>query len=237
MNRYLFIPILLLTAATGCAQESGYVSLNSHAFSNQVHLKQGTLLDVRTQSEYTNGHLEGAGQLNYYALDFRQKLLLLPKDQPVYLYCNTGYRSKRTAEILTENGYKQVYNLERGIMDWNLNNLPVVIEPNAKPDVENKMEPDEFYALIKSDKPVFIDFYAPWCAPCRKMMPMMDSLKTEYKEKITLVKINADASKKLVKELQLGSVPYLVIYKAGEKLFEHSGLISRQILVSQFEGK
>jgi thioredoxin len=235
MSRYVFIPVFALTLFSACAQEPAFKNLNSQAFNQKIESLTGTVLDVRTPSEFANGHIPGAGQLNYYALDFKQKLLLLPKDQPVYLYCNTGYRSKRAAEILTENGYKQVYNLERGIMDWNLNNLPVVIEPNAKQDVENKMEPDEFYALIKSDKPVFIDFYAPWCAPCRKMMPMMDSLKTEYKDRIILVKINADASKNLVKELQLGSVPYLAFYKSGNKLFEHNGIISREELVSLFD--
>jgi thioredoxin len=115
-------------------------------------------------------------------------------------------------------------------MDWNLYNYPVVVEPNAEPDTDNRMEPDEFYALLNSEKPVFIDFYAPWCAPCRKMMPMMDSLKTEYKSKITIIKINADASKKLVKELQLGSVPYLALYNQGKKVFNHSGIITRKEL-------
>jgi len=76
-------------------------------------------------------------------------LLLLPRDQPVYLYCNTGYRSKRAAEILSENGYKKVYNLEHGIMQWNLENLPVVEKPGARLDNENKMESDEFYDLIQ----------------------------------------------------------------------------------------
>ena len=60
------------------------------------------------------------GQLNYYALDFKRKLLLLPRDQAVYLYCNTGYRSQRAAEILADKGYRQVHNLEHGIMEWDL---------------------------------------------------------------------------------------------------------------------
>lgn len=79
--------------------------------------------------------------------------------------------------------YKQVFNLEKGIMEWNLEELPVVIEPNAKPDEKDKMEPDEFLALIQSDKPVFIDFYAPWCSPCREMIPLIDSLQAEYEDK------------------------------------------------------
>ena len=193
-----------------------------------------TLLDVRTSSEFANGHIKGAGQLNYYAVHFKQQLLLLSNYQSVYLYCNAGWRSKRAAEILVENGYKQVYNLEKGIMDWNLNNLPTIIEPNAQPEVKNKMEPNEFYTLLESIEPVFIDFYGPWCGPCRKMMPMMDSLIAEYNGRVTIVKINVDASKKLVKDLNIGSVPYLVMYKSEYKTFEHNGIIDKMSLETRF---
>ena len=117
-------------------------------------------------------------------------------------------------------------------MEWNLEDLPVVVEPDAKPDKENKMESDEFYALIQSEKPVFIDFYAPWCGPCRKMMPMVDSLKTKYKDTIITVKINADASKKLMKELKISSVPYLVLYQNGKKINSYNGLLNNEDLVA-----
>ncbi len=217
------------------SQGKKYVNLSSEEFNNKIHSEKAILLDVRTRTEYLNGYIKGAGQLNYYNLSFKKKLLLLPKEQPVYLYCNTGYRSRRAAEILVKNGYKQVFNLEHGIMEWNLNNLPVINDPNAPPNSENKMEPDEYYALINSDKAVFIDFYAPWCAPCRKMMPMIDSLKTEYKDKVSIVKINADASKKLVKELKLKSVPFFRFYKSGKKLFEHNGVIDKKQVIALFE--
>ncbi len=230
MNRYNLFTVMIFFGVSAWAQNTTIKNLNSPDFNKSIQNTKGTLLDVRTPNEFANSHIAHAGQLNYYAFDFEQKLLLLPKDQPVYLYCNTGYRSKRAAEILVKNGYTQVYHLEKGIMDWNLYNYPVVVEPNAEPDTDNRMEPDEFYALLNSEKPVFIDFYAPWCAPCRKMMPMMDSLKTEYKSKITIIKINADASKKLVKELQLGSVPYLALYNQGKKVFNHSGIITRKEL-------
>lgn len=206
--------------------------LNSIELNNILSSNKVSLLDVRTRGEYANGHLIGAGQLNYYSLDFKKKLLLLPRDQVIYLYCNTGYRSQRAAEILKRNGYEAVYNLEHGIMEWDLNELPVVIEPDARPDTEDKMEADEFYALIQSDKPVFIDFYAPWCGPCRQMMPTIDSLKTEYRESVTIVKINSDASKKLIKELGISSVPTLVLYKKGDILDRREGLLSKRELVS-----
>ncbi len=234
MKRILSLVLPYFFFLTVYGQNSAVKQLNAVEFEKIIKDSSGTLLDVRTSGEYKNGHITDAGQLNYYAFDFRRKLLLLPKNHPVYLYCNTGYRSQRAAEVLIKNGYKNVSNLENGIMEWNLKNLPIMVEPDATPDTENKMETDEFNALINSDKMVFVDFYAPWCAPCRKMMPMMDSLKIEYKNKITIVKINADASKKLIKELGIVSVPYLVLYHQGSILFAQNGAIDKQELEKVF---
>jgi len=223
----VFTTLLFLTA---CAQNQNIKEVDSKQFHQLIAADKGILLDVRTESEFNNGHIARAGQLNYYALDFRRKLLLLPKDQPIYLYCNTGYRSGNAAEILAENGYTNVYNLEHGIMEWNLQNLPVIIEANAHPDTDNKMEPGQFAKLIQSDSLVFIDFYAPWCGPCRKMMPMMDSLKVEYQNQVNIIKVNADASKSLVKDMKLIGVPYLALYYKGELLFSKNGAITREEL-------
>lgn len=237
MLKYILTPFLLIIFVVGFGQTNNFNQLSSKAFKEQIDKGEITLLDVRTLSEFSNGHLEDAGQLNFYALDFKRKLLLLSENEPIYLYCNTGYRSKKAAEFLSENGYSQVYNLEHGIMEWNLEDLPVVVEPDAKPDKENKMESDEFYALINSEKPVFIDFYAPWCGPCRKMMPMVDSLKTKYKDTIITVKINADASKKLMKELEISSVPYLVLYQNGKLINSYNGLLNSEELLALLQIK
>lgn len=233
MNRYLFVVMFGAFLLSACTQEATLQDLDSASFKKAISRRNGTLLDVRTPGEFANGHIKGAGQLNFYDRDFSEKLLMLEKDQEIYLYCNTGYRSKKAAAVLNINGYKKVYNLQRGIMDWYRNNNPIVTNPNAKPDTENRMESDEYLALIQSDTPVLIDFYAPWCAPCRKMLPMIDELSNTYKSKVQIVKINSDASKKLVKDQQISSVPYLVIYKNGKQLFEHEGFIERNDLISE----
>lgn len=235
MNKILLLFLVSLYQISASGQDSFIKEVNSIELQQTIQGKNGILMDVRTRSEFSNGHIEQAGNLNYYAFDFKRKLTLLPKDQPIYLYCTTGYRSKKAAEILVKNGYTNVYNLQHGIMEWELQNLPVIMEPDARPDIENKMETRQFYEAIGVDSLVFVDFYAPWCGPCRKMMPMIDSLMVEYHPDIRIMKVNVDASKRLVKKLQIVGVPYLALYKNGEILFSKSGAANRTELTGIFD--
>jgi thioredoxin 1 len=235
INKLFILTISITSVFSVSAQFADFKQVNPAQFAQLIKKQGGVLLDVRTQNEFKNGHIANSGQLNYYALDFRKRLLMLPKDDPVYLYCNTGWRSEKAAKILAENGFKNVYNLEHGIMDWELQNLPVAVDPDAKPDTENKMEYEELARYIGSGKPVFVDFYAPWCGPCREMMPMIDELKTKYQGKINIVKVNVDASKKLVKEMKIQGVPYLALYIDGKAVYTKSGLTSGGELEKAFK--
>lgn len=235
-HTYLLTAILLTFNLSACSQnKSEVVQLYAAQFHQAILIEKGILLDVRTQREFKNGHIKNAGQLNYYAADFRDRLLLLPKEQPVYLYCNTGYRSNRAANFLAGNGYTKVYNLKHGIMEWELARLPVIADSDAQPDTGDKFEPADFAQLLASEPIVFVDFYAPWCSPCRSMMPMIDSLKVEYHQRLLIVKVNADASKNLMREMKLITVPYLALYRDGELYFEHRGEIHREKLVEVLE--
>ncbi|MDB4583101.1 thioredoxin domain-containing protein [Draconibacterium sp.] len=235
MKRSLISITLTLATFLVFAQHAKIKEVTPVEFQQLIKKPGGVLLDVRTRSEYKNGHISNSGQLNYYAFDFRKKILKLPKEESIYLYCNTGYRSEKAAKILVENGYKNVHNLEHGILDWELKNLPVVVDSDATPDTDNKMEFAEYSGLIQSKEPVFIDFYAPWCGPCLKMMPLMDSLKVEYHQRINIVKVNVDASKKLVKKLGLNEVPYLAFYKNGKLIYSKNGAVARKELTGLFE--
>jgi thioredoxin len=235
MRRFIIILALFSLFFTAKTQENGFKQVDSKEFKKLVETESGVLLDVRTRMEFKNGHIEESGNLNYYALDFKKRLGLLPKDQPIYLYCNTGYRSEKAAEVLIIKGYTRVYNLEHGIMEWELLDYPVKVDPDARPDTDNKMDTKEYYALINSESLVFIDFYAPWCGPCRTMAPMIDSLKVEYHQKINIIKVNADASKKLMKELKIVGVPYLVLFYKGKMLFSKNGAITRKMLTDVFD--
>lgn len=107
------------------AQQQTKKIVNPSEFKKLIAKKEGILLDVRTLYEFESGHIKDAEQLNYYSFSFKENLLLLPKDKPIYLYCRTGYRSGKTAEILKANGYENVYNLQYGLKDWELKGFPI----------------------------------------------------------------------------------------------------------------
>ena len=107
------------------AQHLTIKHVKSFEFKELITKKEGTLLDVRTSYEFNSGHINDAIQINYYGFSFKQELLLLPKDKPVYIYCRTGYRSEKASKILIENGY-DVYNLQDGIKDWKRNKYPTI---------------------------------------------------------------------------------------------------------------
>jgi rhodanese-related sulfurtransferase len=86
--------------------------------SNAKHL----LIDVRTPEEFANGHIGGATNIAVDTL--AQHLSEIPKDQPVVVYCQSGKRSARAAQILTEAGYSQVYDLG-SIVQWQQAGYPL----------------------------------------------------------------------------------------------------------------
>ena len=208
---YLILKILCLPFLSVGQQ---FVQLSASEFNTAISHREGTLLDVRTPQEFNQEHIEGAGNLNFYALDFYKQLELLPRDEPVYLYCKTGWRSTKAADYLMKHNYTKVYNLKKGLMEWDLNELPLIQIAELQSKGANSYRYADFRRITESeDRLVMIDFYAPWCAPCRKMLPFVDKIEKEYSGQVAVIKINVDASKALVKKLQIGSVPYFVFYK------------------------
>src|SRR5690606_1970261 len=78
--------------------------------------RKAQLIDVREPNEYDGGHILGARNIPLTQL--KQRLTELRKDQPIYLYCQSGSRAGRAALILNKNGYKDLYQLQGGFKKW-----------------------------------------------------------------------------------------------------------------------
>lgn len=73
----------------------------------------------------------------------------------------------------------------------------------------------KFQNIIKSSKPVLVDFYTDWCGPCKQVPPILQQVKSDLKEKVRIIKVNVDRNPFIASEYQIKSVPTLIIFQDG----------------------
>lgn len=101
------------------AQKTEIQEINTLELVTVIRNKSVQLIDVRTTEEYQKGKIGNAKHIDYYQKEvFQKKIGLLDKTKPVYLYCHSGYRSKKAAEILIDLGFQEVYNYSGGWKEW-----------------------------------------------------------------------------------------------------------------------
>ena len=103
--------------------------------------------------------------------------------------------------------------------------------PNVKRINESQFEAE----VAQATSPVVVDFYAPWCGPCKRLSPMLDSLAGSFANKITFVKINVDEATTLAQRLEIQGVPTLVFFKGGKIVDSLVGLPSSDTLKMRLE--
>jgi len=95
---------------------------------------------------------------------------------------------------------------------------------------------DSFSAeVLDSQGPVVVDFWAPWCGPCRKLGPILDEIATELGGKVKFVKINTDENIKTAKDYAISGLPSLLVFKDGKAVERLVGLMPKSTIVSNIE--
>ncbi|MDP3804713.1 MAG: thioredoxin [Candidatus Omnitrophota bacterium] len=84
--------------------------------------------------------------------------------------------------------------------------------------------------VLKSDKPVLVDFWAPWCMPCKIIAPTVEKLAEEMKGKIRVLKSNVDEAPEVATELSILNIPTLILFKGGEEVSRMIGVNSKEAI-------
>lgn len=192
--------------------------------------KDAILLDVRTPEEYSRGHIAGSTAIDIADPAFVSKINLLQKDKTILIYCLSGSRSYVAANYMSKNGFKQIYNLQRGLMDWNQRGFAFEQSSQTVASTATKYTGQSFDKLLKDNKVVLVDFHAVWCAPCKAMSPVLDKVSANFKGKARVEKVDVEANKEITAAYQVQSVPGFLIFKDGKKVWSHNGTISYEEL-------
>ena len=89
-----------------------------------------------------------------------------------------------------------------------------------------------FDSIINDNKPVVVDFHALWCGPCKAQSPILKEVASELGDRVRVIKIDVDQNNEIANRYQIQSVPTLMIFKNGNMLWKHSGVVSKNQIVS-----
>jgi thioredoxin len=228
--KYIFILILSVALGSCSAQEK--TSLTADEFEQQINANPNAqILDVRTPGEFNTGHLKNALLADWRnKKEFDRRISFIEKDKPVLVYRLSGGRSAAAAEMMREAGYKTVYELDGGLNAWR--GKDKLVEGNAN---EPQMLVQTFDETIQKNGLVLVDFGAEWCAPCKKMEPILNAVVQKKGSSFTLLKVDGGKDLDLIKKYQVDALPVFLIFKNGQQIWRKDGVATEAELLDKLQ--
>lgn len=205
--------------------------LSAKEFARQMDfIPNGILIDARTSHEFEKGHLKNAANYNVLAADeFDQQIATLDKTTPVFVYCHSGKRSTVAAGKLRAEGFSQIFELTGGIKEWRESNFEETM------GMSTRITRNQFANMLDSAKTVLVEFFNPLCEPCKKLKKNLTSISKKKGEKVTIIRINVNENPNLVKDLFIGEIPVLHLYKNKKLNWVSEGVIKKREILKQLK--
>ena len=112
MNKILYFMSIVLFVSCGNLNSQIIENVDIDTFHLMINKENGIIIDVRTPQEFSSGHIMEATNIDYYSEQFLEKLNIVRRDLPIYVYCRSGGRSSSTANKMKKLGFKKVYNIK-----------------------------------------------------------------------------------------------------------------------------
>ncbi len=94
---------------------------------------------------------------------------------------------------------------------------------------------DTFEATIADNKLVLVDFWAPWCGPCRMVGPVLDEIAGDHSDKVTIAKVNTDENQAVASQHGIMSIPTMMLFKDGQKIDQMVGALPKPQIMAKLE--
>lgn len=96
---------------------------------------------------------------------------------------------------------------------------------------ENNIKMSNFNTIIKSEKPVLVDFFATWCGPCQMLGPILKEVKDSLGDRISIIKIDVDKNQQIASQFQVRGVPTMILFQNGKQLWRQSGVLTKEDII------
>jgi len=116
--KYILVVAFFTIFSCSLINSESINQMNSDELIEFIELNDAVLVDVRTEDEYNSGYIENSLNIDYFSNDFSLNADKLDKSTPIILYCRSGKRSSMSANKISKLGFKEIYNLEGGILEW-----------------------------------------------------------------------------------------------------------------------
>ena len=232
MKKILFLLSIMFLFSCGNTNSQIIEDVNTENFHQLIEKGDGIIIDVRTSQEFNSGHIIDATNIDFYSDDFTDKLKIVRKDVPIYVYCRSGGRSSSAADKMEKLGFTKLYNMIGGIGSWQSEGYETIKSKEVETTNQPKFTETQLNKILSNNKTVLIDFSTQWCVPCKKMKPIIEDIQRENRN-VKVLFIDADANKELVKKYQIKGVPVFIVFKNGEEYFRKVGFCNKEELTNQ----
>lgn len=205
----------LLLSATVYAQDTS-LSLDSF-YAKMEREEKPLIVDARSADEYALNHVQGA--VNYPGGEAGEHWIeTLERSKPVFIYSIANARSGQLARNLRSRGFAQVYDLKGGIAAWvggGKSYFTTALTPRSW---------EAYKTTVAQNKLVLVDIGSRYCGACKKVKPVLDSLRQQHGDKLSIVELELEESPQLIAQLKtVTAFPYLILYRNGSVVFSRSG--------------